>query len=197
MTAGKEGTIYLIDRDDMGHFDPSADYVVQELPGALNGQLGNPAYFNGEIYYATPGFGTDVAKAFSISDGVLSTSPTSTSGDSFTWRGGTTSVSAAGADNGVVWALDGGSGQLRAYDAADLGRVLYTSAQAAGGRDQLGTVVKFTVPTVAEHVTVNPSPRRALRRVETQLLPLTALPRARSTPARSAGPLCGICARNW
>jgi PQQ enzyme repeat len=150
VTAGKEGRIYLIDRDDMGHFDPSADHVVQEIPNALNSQLGNPAYFNGGIYYATPGFGTDFAKVFSIANGALSPMPTSKSGDTFTWRGGTVSVSADGVNNGIVWALDGGSNELRAYDATNLHSELYTSAQAANNRDQLGTVVKFTVPTVAD-----------------------------------------------
>jgi hypothetical protein len=153
--AGKEGKIYLIDRDNMGHFDPNTDHVVQEVPGALNAELGNPAFFNGDLYYATPGFGTDVAKEFSIANGALSTAPVSRSNDTFSWRGGTTSVSANGTSNGIVWALDGGSNQLRAYSAANLGTELYTSAQAANNRDQLGSVVKFTVPTVSNgHVYV-------------------------------------------
>src|SRR5262249_56426293 len=28
--SGKEGRIYLIDRDNMGHFDPNTDHVVEE-----------------------------------------------------------------------------------------------------------------------------------------------------------------------
>jgi hypothetical protein len=158
VTGGKEGKLYLLDRDNMGHFDPNTDHVVQEVSGALHAQLGNPAYFNGNIYYATPGFGTDNAKEFSVANAALSASPVSTSADTFTWRGGTTSVSANGTGNGIVWALDGGSNQLRAYSAANLGTELYTSAQAANNRDQLGTVVKFTVPTVTNgHVYVGVS----------------------------------------
>ena len=79
LTAGKEGKLYLIDRDAMGHFDPNTDHVVQEVAGALHADLGNPAYFNGNVYSATPGFGTDNAKEFSIANAVLSTAPVSTS----------------------------------------------------------------------------------------------------------------------
>src|SRR6185312_6366488 len=39
---------------------------------------------------------------------------------------------------------------LHAYDAADLGRELYNSNQAPGGRDQFGTGNKFITPTVAD-----------------------------------------------
>src|SRR5262249_37405107 len=100
----------------------------------------------------------DNAKEFSIANAVLSTSPISKSPDTFTWRGGAVSVSANGTSNGIVWALDGGSNQLRAYSAAGLGTELYTSAQAASNRDQLGTVVKFTLPTVTNgHVYVGVS----------------------------------------
>jgi hypothetical protein len=63
--------------------------------------------------------------------------------------GSTPSVSANGTSGGVVWDLDTGTNELRAYDASNYGRELYTSAQAAGNRDALDSVVKFSVPTVA------------------------------------------------
>jgi hypothetical protein len=146
--AGKLGTIYLIDRDHMGHFDANVDNVVQELPQALNREYGTAAYFNNTIYYVGSKFG-DVARAFSIVSGVLSSSPTSTSSDLYSFPGSTPSISAKGTSRGIVWDLDRGTGQLRAYDAANYGNELYTSAQAPFNRDQLGSVVKFTVPTIA------------------------------------------------
>jgi fibronectin type 3 domain-containing protein len=142
---GKEGRLYLIDRDNMGKFDPNMDHVVQESD-LIHGALDTPAYFNNTIYYVG-GYG-DVAKSFSISNGFLSTSPTSQSSDSYNFPGSTPSISANGASNGIVWDLDRSSGQLRAYDARNYGIELYTSAQAPSNRDQLGSVVKFTVPSV-------------------------------------------------
>ena len=47
------------------------------------------------------------------------------------------------ANHGVV------DGTLRALDATDLKRELWNSDQAVGQRDVLGTIAKFSVPTVA------------------------------------------------
>lgn len=147
---GKQGTLYLIDRDNMGKFDPSADHVVQSVPGAINGMLDTPAFYDGTLYIVG-GYG-DVAKTFSISDATVSTSPTSQSTDSYSFPGSTPSISADAADtsnpNAIVWDLDRGTNQLRAYDAAGYGNELWNSDQ-ANTRDTLGAVVKFTVPTVA------------------------------------------------
>jgi fibronectin type 3 domain-containing protein len=144
--AGKEGRIYLIDRDNMGKFDPNTDHVVQELVGTLNGAFGEPAYFNNTVYYAN-GYG-GVADTFFLSNGTLSATPTSHTTDSYSYPGTTPSISANGSINGIAWDLDRGTNQLRAYDATNYATELYTSAQAANNRDQLGAVVKFTVPTV-------------------------------------------------
>jgi hypothetical protein len=145
--AGKQGAIYLLDRNHLGGFDPNADHVVQELPaGTINASFDTPAYYNGLLYYVAPG---DVAKAFALTNGALSPRPVSQSQDAYGYPGSTPSISANGSTGGVVWDLDLGSGQLRAYAASDYGTELYTSDQAAGNRDQLGSVVKFTLPLVA------------------------------------------------
>jgi fibronectin type 3 domain-containing protein len=145
--AGKEGRIYLIDRDHLGGFDPSTDHVVQELPGALTGVFSTPAYYKGALYYVSAG--GDVAKTFSIGNASVSSSPTSQSAAPYGYPGSTPSISANGSTGGIVWDLDRGSNELRAYDATSYATELYTSDQAAGNRDQLGSVVKFTVPLVA------------------------------------------------
>jgi hypothetical protein len=35
--ADKEGTLYLLDRDNLGHFSCVTNQIVQTLPGALRG----------------------------------------------------------------------------------------------------------------------------------------------------------------
>jgi fibronectin type 3 domain-containing protein len=186
--AGKEGTIYLIDRDNMGHFDPAADHVVQSLPGVLSGSFDTPAFYNGTLYYvggSNTGGPNDHGKTFSLATGLFkTTAPTSQTPDTFSYPGSTPSISANGNAGGVVWDLDRGTNQLRAYDAANYASELYTSSQ-SGSRDTLGAVVKFTVPTVANgHVYVGTS--NAL--VAYGLLTPTAPPAAPASLTASPGP---------
>jgi hypothetical protein len=153
--SGKEGKLYLIDRDNMGKFDVNTDHVVQETPAnTVDGVLDTPAIYGNKIYYVG-GYGNDVAKTFTISNGAVSTSSTSQSSAGYGFPGSTPSISANGNTNGIVWTLDRNSNQLHAYNANSFAQEIYNTGQAGNNRDQLGTVVKFTVPTVADgHVFV-------------------------------------------
>lgn len=146
VAAGKQGRIYLIDRDNMGKFDPNGDHVVQEVDHLITNSFDTPAHLNDNLYYAGAG---DTIRAITISNGVLSTSYWSQSEDNFGFPGATPSISSDGGVDGIVWAVDKGSNQLRAYNAGGLDDELYNSDQ-AGTRDQLGSAVKFSVPTVAD-----------------------------------------------
>ena len=151
--SGKEGKIYLIDRDNMGKFDPTTDHVVQEQASTLSGVLNTPAlFYDGTTYriYFVPGYSNDRAKSYTIANGAFSSAPTSQSGDTYGYLPGSPSVSANGTSNGIVWAIDTGSNTLRAYNATNLATELWTSNQATAGRDTLGTALKFSVPTVAD-----------------------------------------------
>jgi chitodextrinase len=156
VSAGKNGTVYLVDRDNMGHFNSSSDQDVQSLPnifpnnlGIEGGNFSSPVYWNGFVYFA-PVAGP--VQAFKLTNGLLSTSPTSKSAQTYDERGGTMSVSANGTNNGILWTLQTGGtgvpGILHAYDATDLTKELYNSSQ-AGTRDALDEWDKFTVPVVA------------------------------------------------
>jgi uncharacterized repeat protein (TIGR03806 family) len=149
---GKEGKIYLIDRDNMGHYNAANDnQIVTNLPGAVGGTWSSPAYFNRLLYYHGNG---DVLKAFSISNAVMPTSATFRSATSYGFPGATPSVSANGTSNGIVWDIQadaygsGGPAILHAYDASNVSNELYNSSQNLS-RDNPGAPVKMGLPTIA------------------------------------------------
>jgi hypothetical protein len=146
--AGKDGNLYVVNRNNMGKWNANLNNVYQELPGAVpNGVWGVPAYFNSTVYYCDQG-GT--LKSFSISNGKLATTPVQT-GASFTYPGVLPSVSANGTSNGVVWAIENtGTAVLHAFAANDLTQELYNSNQASNGRDQFGSGNKFITPMIAD-----------------------------------------------
>ncbi|HUI55133.1 MAG TPA: hypothetical protein VLY04_09185, partial [Bryobacteraceae bacterium] len=142
--AGKEGRVYLLDRDAPGKWQSGSDsQIVQSLPGATGGLFGNPAYFKQAVYLCGSG---DNLKLFPISNAQMAATPASRSARQFAFPGCVPTVSANGNTNGIVWILET-SGALHAYDASNLSRELYNSSQNAG-RDALGGYVKFSVPTV-------------------------------------------------
>ncbi len=154
VSAGKNGTIYLVDRDNMGHYHSNSDQIVQSLvnifpnnSGEEGGNFSSPIYFNGAVYFA-PVQGS--IQAFHLSSGLLSTTPTSQTSEIYGGRGGTMAVSANGNTNGILWTLEkfGGRGVLHAYNPANLGNELYNSSQ-AGPQDAMDVWLKFTVPVVA------------------------------------------------
>src|SRR5262249_25142396 len=51
LSSGKEGTIYVVNRDNLGHFDAGANHIVQQLTAVVGGMWSSPAYWNGHLYY--------------------------------------------------------------------------------------------------------------------------------------------------
>ena len=162
IASGKGGTIYVINRDNLGHYNPSNDnQIVQSLVSILpngtqeNGNFSTPVYFNGYVYFGAVG---DTLKAFQLTNGLLSTAPTSHSSVIFPNRGASFAISADGSTNGILWAIQnngaspdndsGIPGVLFAYNATNLADELYDSSQ-AGSRDTLDYAVKFSIPLVA------------------------------------------------
>ena len=146
--AGKDGNIYLVDRDNMGKWNSANNNnAYQPIAGALdNGEWAMPAYFNNTLYY---GGVNAPLQAFTFSQARLVAMPSSSSIESYGYPGATPSISANGSSNAIVWAVqNGGSlGVLRAYDATNLGTELYNSSTAPG--DSFGDN-KFITPTDRE-----------------------------------------------
>jgi hypothetical protein len=146
--AGKDTNIYVVNRDNMGKFNPNNDSAIyQEIDGVLPGGVwSSPAYFNNVVYY---GDVDDNLKAFPISNAKLATTPSSQSPEAFPYPGTTPTISASGTSNGIVWTIANSSpAVLYAYDATNLSHELYNSNQ-AGSRDQFGPGNKFITPIIA------------------------------------------------
>lgn len=168
IAVGKFGSIYLINRDNMGHYSAKQDTnIVQELSGVLpdgnyQGEAGydlgnriNPVYFNGNVYFSCD---NDYIRCYRLSSGLLSTTPTSKSAEQYLYPGAPLAISANGTNNGILWVVERfgldaagmgyvAPGVLRAYNPANLSSVLYDSTQ-AGSRDTLDFAAKFSVPLV-------------------------------------------------
>jgi hypothetical protein len=154
---GKQGNLFLLNRDNMGKFSSSTNNVIQTI-NLGNSIFATPVFWQNNLYVA--GVGPLKQFAFNSATGKFNGAPLSQSSMSYRFPGATPSVSSNGATNGIVWALDNGlyctpqsSGcgatVLHAYDATNLATELWNSSQAAGNRDLAGHAVKFTVPTVA------------------------------------------------
>ena len=146
---GKPSPVYVVDRDNMGHMNPSGDtQVIQALPDIVG--TGNstqahcfttPAFWEQNLYFVGV---NDVIKAFHLdpSTGKMTTAPTSQGTFVYGFPGAQPVVSSSGAANGIVWAVDHSNPTvLHAYDATNVSRELYVSPS-------LGHGTKWSVPTV-------------------------------------------------
>jgi hypothetical protein len=143
---GKEGKLYLLNRDNLGGNTGTDSGAVQTFVGG-NSIFATPVFWQNTLYL---GMAFDHVKAYSFNttSGTFNTAPASQSASSFGFPGSTPSISAQGSSNGIVWAIENaGAAILHAYDATNLGSELWNSAN--NGGDQAGQAVKFTVPTVA------------------------------------------------
>lgn len=161
---GKDGRVYVINRDSMGGYNNASNNVLQVVHMGTT-QFGNifstPVYWNGTVYIHCS---KDVLQAFSWNAGAnagqqLSSNPVATGNAYFGRHGAIASLSAHGNNNGIVWDIDNssynptdptasGAAVLHAYDAGNIANELYNSAD-SGSRDQAGEALKFTVPTIA------------------------------------------------
>ncbi|HEX7695880.1 MAG TPA: hypothetical protein VF394_00740, partial [Candidatus Acidoferrum sp.] len=154
---GKQGNLFLLNRDSMGKFSSSTNNVMETV-NLGNAIFATPVFWQNNLYVA--GVGTLKQFVFNTSTGKFNGAPFSQSSTSYRFPGATPSASSNGATNGIIWALDNGlycspqspgcgATVLHAYDATNLATELWNSSQAAANRDLAGHAVKFTVPTVA------------------------------------------------
>lgn len=170
---GKEGVVYLVDRDNMGGYLPDTnDQIVQSFSGPTSGLWGTPAFWQNNLYIGGQG---DSLKQFTFdpSTELFNPSFVSHTSQDFNFPGTTPSISSQWKTNGIVWAIDAslygyaspnagvncsqspppaacsGPAILHAYSADDVSIELWNSTMAAGNRDRAGNAVKFVPPTIA------------------------------------------------
>jgi hypothetical protein len=150
VVGGKDGSLYVIDRDRMGQYHTATDDVVQtvKLKGGL---FGAPAYWNQHLYVFPDG---DVLQQLTVRNGTLALAH---SGSMAPVDPGAIPTVSANADrDGIVWTISTRSWEvipeslavLHAYDATDVSRELYSSEENSD-RDRAGISVRFTIPLVA------------------------------------------------
>ncbi len=137
IAVGKEGTLYVLDRSNMGHLcswctSTSGDaQIVQEISGMIGPHTGSLVYWHDRVY--SNGVSSPIM-AWLLNNGLLSTAPIA---QSHIVAGGHSPVlSANGTSNGVLWQLQGsGPNALTAFDALSLKRIY--GADQTNGRDAL------------------------------------------------------------
>jgi hypothetical protein len=100
-SAGKNNTIYLVDRDAMGHYSGTTNdnQIVQSLVDVFPfgtpepGNYSAPVYFNGTLYFGPV---ADNIQAFPLTNGLLRTTPLTRLADVFKYPGATMSQRWAG-----------------------------------------------------------------------------------------------------
>jgi hypothetical protein len=181
---GKQGRFYLLSRNNMGQFNPQVTSacptaecnacienkeVVQRFQATTGAVFGGPVYWHNSpdgplIYIWASG---DRLKAYRFSNDRFETAPFSQStGSTVSHPGGMLSLSANGGKpgTGILWAMTPNAnsnsvtqtGVLRAFDASDLTRELWTSDLNAAF-DSIGNFAKFSWPTIANGKVYVPS----------------------------------------
>jgi IPT/TIG domain len=144
--AGKDGNMYVVNRDNMGHYSSANNNIYQQIQVSNNENFSTPIYFNNTVYLCPS---SQALKSFPITNALLATTPATQSVHTFGGNGAVASISSSGNTHGIIWALDSG-GILFAYDATNLATELYDSNQASGGRDHFANLGgHFITPMVS------------------------------------------------
>jgi hypothetical protein len=165
LTGGKDGNLYLLNKDAMGGYSPSANQVQQVVAlGSSANMHCQAAYYKGsakEFVYVWPENEPLHAIPFDPGSGLMDPSGQILAGGGPTGQSGAVlSVSSNGSTDGtgILWASyafsgdaehDVSPGILRAFDANDVTRELWNNRQNVA-RDGAGNYAKFSSPTIAD-----------------------------------------------
>jgi hypothetical protein len=176
-SGGKEGVIFLLNRDDMGKLEGANGGPLQRFQAGMGCGQKDCANTLGTAFWGRPNGGVlyvwdknDVLRAYNFVNNRFVTTPASVSGARPGMTGGP-SVSANGSDvsSGIVWAATtestrGGPpapGALRAFRGSDVSQEIYNSDMNSA-RDALGDFTKFAPPVVANGKVYVPTQSKAV-----------------------------------
>lgn len=174
---GKEGVIFLLNRDAMGKLEGETSKPIQRFKATNGCGQKDCAQTLGTAFWARKNDGVlyvwdrlDALNAYDFVNGQFVTTPSAVSKVKPGMNGGPT-VSANGSDvgSGIVWGVstqsrkNGGlsPGTLRAFLASNIGQELYSSDMNAA-RDTLGDFTKFAPPVVANGKVYVPTQSKAV-----------------------------------
>jgi uncharacterized protein (TIGR03437 family) len=156
IAGGKEGIVYNLDSDVLGHEQSGNGQILQHFQaigfGIFNMALwerpGSPVLYL-RAY-------NDAIKAFRMTNGLLEGKPFTQSsfGAGLPFDGMAVSADGPAQYSAILWATstadptNNGPGVLHALQASDLSKELWNSKMNPS-RDDLGTLAKFTAPTIA------------------------------------------------
>lgn len=171
---GKEGVVYLIDRDKMGRLEAPGGGPVQRFQATLgcgkSRECAEAAQSVGTAYWDGGADGVlyiwdrnDTLRAYRFRERHFETAPQAVGPHAWVTGGPTVSSSGTDPGSGIVWAITGAGeptpklqGTLRAFAASDISRELYNSDTNAK-RDAPGAFAKFATPVVANGKVYVPS----------------------------------------
>ncbi|MHA3702940.1 choice-of-anchor D domain-containing protein [Jatrophihabitans sp. YIM 134969] len=147
---GKDGRVYLLDRDDLGGNAQGAGATddVLQTAGPYNGVWGSPAFYGGSGGYVYTIENNGYLRAYKVGvsgAGLPSLTSVGTSVSTWGYTSGSPAVTSSGttAGSALVWGVyasgaNGSNGQLRAYDAVPVNGVMNLRYSAP-----IGTATKF------------------------------------------------------
>lgn len=153
VAGGKQGILYLLDRDNLGGFQqgPSGGDAVVSRTNSDGGMWSRPAVWPGDggwVYVTSAGWPIDAFRYGVRADGVPALTLTGRGSDLFYVQGGSPIVTSDGTTSGtaLVWAIyvNGSNSALRAYDAVPNASGTLVSRF----EDTFGAGAKFSVPGI-------------------------------------------------
>ena len=157
ITAGKEGRIVVLNRDNLGGNLPASatsnTNALQDISTLIPQAVGfwsTAAYWNGNVYLWAE---KNVPMLLKLNNGILDSTPSSKSTITSQFPDPSFSISSNGTLDGIAWALRSdqfnskGAGVLYAWNANDLTSTIYQS-DTNSKRDAGGPANKFSIPVV-------------------------------------------------